>query len=63
MLYVQESVSDAVVTRLRLRMSGMKCVALSSDADRALVDAAVHEAQQQGATVSVSIFSLASTLH
>ncbi|KAK5599382.1 hypothetical protein CRENBAI_021932 [Crenichthys baileyi] len=48
-LCVQESVSDSVVARLKLRMAGMKCVALSSDADRVLVDAAVQEAQQQGA--------------
>lgn len=51
-LCVQESVLNSVVDRLRLRMSGMKCVALNSDKDRALVDAAVQEAQQQGATVS-----------
>ncbi|KAM4635610.1 aldehyde dehydrogenase family 16 member A1 [Polymixia lowei] len=50
-LCVQESVCDSVVTRLRLRMTGMKCVALPSDGDRALVEAAVHEAQQQGATL------------
>ncbi|XP_041824718.1 aldehyde dehydrogenase family 16 member A1 [Melanotaenia boesemani] len=50
-LCVQESVSDSVVARLRLRMAGMKCVALRSDADRALLDAAVQEAQQQGATL------------
>lgn len=43
---------NGVVDRLRLRMSGMKCVALNSVEDRALVDAAVQEAQQQGATVS-----------
>lgn len=41
-----------VVDRLRLRMAGMKCVALQGDGDRDLVDAAVQEAQQQGATVS-----------
>lgn len=51
-LCVQESVLNSVVDRLRLRMLGMKCVALNSDKDRALVDAAVQEAQQQGATVS-----------
>uniref|UniRef100_UPI003AB030D8 aldehyde dehydrogenase family 16 member A1 n=1 Tax=Centroberyx gerrardi TaxID=166262 RepID=UPI003AB030D8 len=50
-LCVQESVLDAVVSRLRLRMAGMKCVALASDGDRAQVDAAVQEAQQQGATL------------
>ncbi|KAM4717540.1 aldehyde dehydrogenase family 16 member A1 [Anableps anableps] len=50
-LCVQESVSDSVVACLKLRMAGLKCVALSSDADRILVDAAVQEAQQQGATL------------
>ncbi|XP_053300057.1 aldehyde dehydrogenase family 16 member A1 [Pleuronectes platessa] len=48
-LCVQESVLDGVVARLRLRMAGRKCVALPSEADRALVEAAVQEAQQQGA--------------
>lgn len=48
-LCVQESIVDNVVTRLRLRMAGMKCVALHSDRDRVLVDAAIQEAQQQGA--------------
>lgn len=52
LLCVQENVLDSVVARLRLRMAGMKCVALPSDGDRALVEAAVQEAQQQGATVS-----------
>ncbi|XP_058509018.1 aldehyde dehydrogenase family 16 member A1 [Solea solea] len=47
-LCVQESALDSVVARLSLRMSGMKCVGLSSEADRVLVDAAVQEAQQQG---------------
>lgn len=51
-LCVQESVLDSVVARLRLRMSGKKCVRLTSDADRILVDAAVQKAQQQGAMVS-----------
>lgn len=50
-LCVQESVLDHVVARLRLRMAGMKCVLLHSDGDRLLVDAAVQEAQQQGATL------------
>lgn len=50
-LCVQEPVWDSVVARLKLRMAGMKCVALSSEADRSLVEAAVHEAQQQGATL------------
>lgn len=53
-LCVQESVQDSVVARLRLRMAGMKCVALRSDEDRLLVDAAIQEAQQQGATVSLN---------
>ncbi|XP_069566326.1 aldehyde dehydrogenase family 16 member A1 [Brachyistius frenatus] len=50
-LCVQESVLDSVVDRLRLRMAGMKCVVMPSDADRLLLDAAVQEAQQQGATL------------
>ncbi|XP_067427205.1 aldehyde dehydrogenase family 16 member A1 [Thunnus thynnus] len=50
-LCVQENVLDSVVARLRLRMAGMKCVALPSDGERVLVDAAVQEAQQQGATL------------
>ncbi|XP_026202734.1 aldehyde dehydrogenase family 16 member A1 [Anabas testudineus] len=50
-LCVQENVLDSVVSRLRLRMERMKCVGLRSDEDRVLVDAAVHEAQQQGATL------------
>lgn len=54
MLCVQESVQDSVVARLRLRMAGMKCVALRSDEDRVLVDAAIQEAQQQGATVRLN---------
>lgn len=53
-LCVQESVLDSVLARLRLRMAGMKCVALHSDEDRVLVDAAVQEAQQQGAAVSLN---------
>uniref|UniRef100_A0A3Q3WKF7 Aldehyde dehydrogenase domain-containing protein n=1 Tax=Mola mola TaxID=94237 RepID=A0A3Q3WKF7_MOLML len=48
-LCVQESVLESVEARLRLRMAGMKCLALRSDEDRTLVDAAVQEAQQQGA--------------
>ncbi|KAM7372630.1 hypothetical protein PAMP_009785 [Pampus punctatissimus] len=50
-LCVQESVLDSVVARLRQRMAGMKCVSLPSDEDRVLVEAAVQEAQQQGATL------------
>lgn len=49
---VQESVYDNVVDRLKLRLAGLKCVSLQSEADRSLVDAAVQEAQQQGAVVS-----------
>lgn len=45
---------DSVVARLRLRMAGMKCMALRSDEDRVLVDAAIQEARQQGATVRLN---------
>lgn len=51
-LCVQESVLDRVVARLKLRMEGMSCVGLSSEADRTCLDAVVLEAQQQGAKVS-----------
>lgn len=51
LLYVQESVLNSVVARLQLRLTAMKCVCLSADGDRLLVDAAVQEAQQQGATL------------
>ncbi|XP_028268683.1 aldehyde dehydrogenase family 16 member A1 [Parambassis ranga] len=50
-LCVQENVVDRVVNRLKLRLAGRKCVALSSDAERDLVDAAVQEAEHQGATL------------
>uniref|UniRef100_A0A1A7WXC4 Aldehyde dehydrogenase 16 family, member A1 n=4 Tax=Iconisemion striatum TaxID=60296 RepID=A0A1A7WXC4_9TELE len=50
-LCVQESVSESVIARLKQRIAGQKCVSLHSDADRVLVDAAVEEAQQQGATL------------
>ncbi|XP_022603754.1 aldehyde dehydrogenase family 16 member A1 [Seriola dumerili] len=50
-LCVQENVLERVVARLKLRMAGMTCVGLASDADRVQVDAAVQEAQQQGATL------------
>uniref|UniRef100_A0A3P9LGL5 Aldehyde dehydrogenase 16 family, member A1 n=1 Tax=Oryzias latipes TaxID=8090 RepID=A0A3P9LGL5_ORYLA len=50
-LCVQESVCDNVVDRLKLRLAGLKCVPLQSEADRSLVDTAVQEAQQQGATL------------
>lgn len=39
------------MARLKNRMAGLKCVALPSDQDRAKVEAAVLEAEQQGATV------------
>lgn len=42
---------DSVVARLKLRMTGMKCVPLATETDRNLIDAAVQDAQQQGATV------------
>ncbi|KAL2101125.1 hypothetical protein ACEWY4_002886 [Coilia grayii] len=50
-LYVQESVLESVVARLRLRLAGMKNIALQSEAHRALVDTAVQEAAGQGATI------------
>lgn len=50
-LFVQESVLNSVVARLKLRMAGMKCVSLATDEDRIRVESAVQEAQQQGATV------------
>ncbi|KAJ0057950.1 hypothetical protein NL108_007164 [Boleophthalmus pectinirostris] len=48
-LLVQESVLNNVMARLKLRMAGMKSVPLASDGARALVDAVVKEAQNQGA--------------
>lgn len=42
---------DSVVARLKLRMTGMKCVSLVTETDRNLIDVVVQEAQQQGATV------------
>ncbi|KAL6476613.1 hypothetical protein MHYP_G00151120 [Metynnis hypsauchen] len=50
-LCVQESVLDSVVSRLKLRITGLKCVPLGSESDRTLVDAAVQDALQQGATL------------
>ncbi|KAM9783853.1 aldehyde dehydrogenase family 16 member A1 [Syngnathus typhle] len=50
-LCVQESVLERVTARLRLRMAGLKCVALPSDDVRVLVDAAVQDAQNSGATL------------
>ncbi|XP_062304719.1 aldehyde dehydrogenase family 16 member A1 [Osmerus eperlanus] len=51
LLCVQEPVWDNVVARLKLRLGRMKCVALTTEAERGLVENAVHEAQQQGATL------------
>ncbi|MCJ8738921.1 hypothetical protein PDJAM_G00041140 [Pangasius djambal] len=48
---VQESVYDAVVEKLKFRMAGMKCVRVSDECERGRVDAAVREAEQQGATL------------
>ncbi|CAN9505151.1 unnamed protein product [Ophioblennius macclurei] len=62
-LCVQESVLDAVVARLKLRMSGMKCVALLSESDGRLVEAAVQEAQRQGATLVQSSAAPPSSAH
>ncbi|KAK1877269.1 Aldehyde dehydrogenase family 16 member A1 [Dissostichus eleginoides] len=50
-LCVQESVQERLVSRLRLRMSGMKSLNLRSEEERRLVEAAVQEAEQQGATL------------
>uniref|UniRef100_A0AAY5EAW5 Aldehyde dehydrogenase domain-containing protein n=1 Tax=Electrophorus electricus TaxID=8005 RepID=A0AAY5EAW5_ELEEL len=50
-LCVQESMWDSVVGRLKLRMTGMKCVPLASEAHRSLVETAVQQAVQQGATL------------
>uniref|UniRef100_A0A3Q2FW60 Aldehyde dehydrogenase 16 family, member A1 n=1 Tax=Cyprinodon variegatus TaxID=28743 RepID=A0A3Q2FW60_CYPVA len=50
-LCVQESVAESLAARLKLRMASMKCVPLNSEGDRVLVEAAVKEAQQQGATL------------
>ncbi|XP_034092317.1 aldehyde dehydrogenase family 16 member A1 [Gymnodraco acuticeps] len=50
-LCVQESVQERLVSRLRLRMSGMKSLSLRSEEERRLVEAAVQEAEQQGATL------------
>ncbi|KAG7278736.1 hypothetical protein CRUP_008348 [Coryphaenoides rupestris] len=44
MLYVQESVLDGVLARLRLRVASLPCVALPSEADRSLVEAALIQA-------------------
>ncbi|KAG7334576.1 hypothetical protein KOW79_001172 [Hemibagrus wyckioides] len=46
---VQESVYDAVVEKLKFRMVGMKCVSVSDECERGRVDAAVRDAEQQGA--------------
>lgn len=62
-LCVQESVYESVVARLRLRMSGTKCVALLSESDSSAVEAAVQEAQQQGATLIQSSAAPPSRTH
>lgn len=62
-LCVQESVHDSVVARLKLRMSGLKCVALLSESDGSLVEAAVQEAQQQGVTLIQSSAASPSAAH
>ncbi|XP_072549795.1 aldehyde dehydrogenase family 16 member A1 [Salminus brasiliensis] len=59
-LCVQESVLDSVSDRLKLRMTGLKCVSLPCESDRSRVDAAVQEAVQQGATLIQSSFPPAS---
>ncbi|KAK3553084.1 hypothetical protein QTP86_031352, partial [Hemibagrus guttatus] len=48
---VQESVYDAVVEKLKFRMVGLKCIRVSDEFERGRVDAAVREAEQQGATL------------
>ncbi|KAG9330365.1 hypothetical protein JZ751_025580 [Albula glossodonta] len=48
-LCVQESVWESCMDRLKVRMAAMKCLPLSAESDRPIVDAAVQEAQQQGA--------------
>ncbi|KAI1884682.1 hypothetical protein AGOR_G00228930 [Albula goreensis] len=50
-LCVQESVWESCMDRLKVRMAAMKCLPLSAESDRPIVDAAVQEAQQQGAIV------------
>ncbi|KAI4899600.1 hypothetical protein NFI96_016505, partial [Prochilodus magdalenae] len=50
-LCVQESIWDSVVSRLKLRVTGLKCIPLASQSDRTQVDDAVREAVQQGATL------------
>lgn len=52
MMFVQESVLNSVVARLKKRMEMMKCVALRSDQDKVSVEAVVLEAAQQGVMVS-----------
>lgn len=51
-MFVQESVQDSVMARLKNRMELMKCVALRSDQDKASVEAVVLEAERQGVMVS-----------
>ncbi|XP_061701015.1 aldehyde dehydrogenase family 16 member A1 isoform X2 [Syngnathoides biaculeatus] len=50
-LFVQESVLESMMARLKVRMAGLKCVTLPTDEARVLVDTAVQEAQNKGATL------------
>lgn len=56
-LCVQESVLDSAMARLRLRMAGLKCVSLPGDGVRTLVETAVQDAQNKGATVGRNAFA------
>lgn len=51
-MFVQESVHDSVVARLKNRMEMMPCMALRSGQEKALVETVVLEAEQQGVMVS-----------
>lgn len=55
-MLVQESILESVVARLKKRMEMMKCVALRSDEDKALVQAVVLKAEQQGVMVSLLLY-------
>ncbi|XP_018619908.2 aldehyde dehydrogenase family 16 member A1 [Scleropages formosus] len=50
-LCVQESIWEGLAARLKVRIAGAKCLPLRSESDRHAVNAAVQEAQQQGAEV------------
>ncbi|XP_051904503.1 aldehyde dehydrogenase family 16 member A1 isoform X1 [Hippocampus zosterae] len=50
-LCVQESILDSVMAYLRLRMAALKCVSLPGDGVRVLVETAVQDAQNKGATL------------